>query len=111
MLTATPEPLTPPLPSIFDHFPRPATQPVTTVRAAGRLDRNAGFAEDADVAAGRPLGDAEPLGELIGRRARAGLQDLQYAQRSGGGAGEDVWHIAILNRKRIVRIWPYRGDP
>jgi len=27
MLTATPEPFMPPLPSIFDHFPRPATQP------------------------------------------------------------------------------------
>jgi len=27
MLTATPEPITPPLPSIFDRFPRPATQP------------------------------------------------------------------------------------
>ena len=33
MLTATPEPISTPLPSIFDHFPRPATQPN---RAAGR---------------------------------------------------------------------------
>jgi hypothetical protein len=64
----------------------PRRQPVTAVRAARRLDRNAGLAEDPDVAAGRPLRDAEPFGELVGRRAGAALQDLQRAQRPGGGA-------------------------
>jgi hypothetical protein len=71
--------------------------------AAGRLDPDAGLAKDPDVAAGGTFGDAEALGELIGRRAGPVLQDLEGAKRSGGWA--DLVHIAIVNRKWIVRKW------
>jgi hypothetical protein len=57
--------------------PGPTAQPVSAARAAGRIHRNAGLAEDPDIAAGRPLGDAEPLRKLIGGRAGTVLEDLE----------------------------------
>ena len=46
--------------------PDAAADPVTAVRPADRLDRDAGLAQDPDVAPGGPLGDAE----LVGRAGR-----------------------------------------
>ena len=90
--------------------PRPAPEPVSAVGASGRLDGDARLAEDPDVAARGPLRDAQPLGELVGRRARAGLEDLEGAQGPGGGAqiGRHTGRLGDrpMNRKQIVRNWP-----
>ena len=67
--------------------PDAATDPVAAVPAADRLDRDAGLAQDADVAAGGPLGDAELVGEPVGGDARAALHQLQGEQRPCGRAG------------------------
>ena len=57
--------------------------------------------------AGGTRRDAQSLGELVGRRAGARLEDLQGAQCPGGGA-EITRHSGRLgdlpiNRKQIVR--------
>jgi hypothetical protein len=51
--------------------PGSTTEPVAAVASPGGLDGNAGLAQDRDVSAGRPLGDAEPLGDVPRGHARA----------------------------------------
>jgi hypothetical protein len=51
-----------------------------------RVSHGGGLPQDADVPACGPLRDAQRLGELVGRRTRTGLQDLQGTQSPGGGA-------------------------
>lgn len=87
--------------------PRPCFEPVPAVGTPGRLDGDARLAEDADVTTGGPLGYTQPLGEVVGRAAGPGLEDLQGTQRSRGGA--DVACRTgrlsgyLLNQKQIVR--------
>ncbi len=97
--------------------PHPAAEPVAAVGPAHRLDRDAGLAQDRDVAAGGPVGDAESLGELVGGAARSVLQDLQGPQgprgrarsrssghpdtaiaRSGRGTSGTAPRVAVMNR-------------
>ena len=66
--------------------PRPAPKPVPPMGAAGRLDGDAGFAEDPDVTARGPLGDTQPSGQFAGCRAGAALKDLESTQGPCGGA-------------------------
>ena len=57
--------------------------PVAAVRPAHGLDRDARLAQDADVAAGSPLRDAELVGEPLGGDAGAALEQLESQQRAG----------------------------
>ena len=66
--------------------PRSAPEPVTTVRATGRLDGDARLPEDSDVPARGSLRDTQPRGEFVGRRSWAGLEDLEGTQGTRGGA-------------------------
>ena len=61
--------------------PQAAADPVAAVRPADRLDRDAGLAQDGDVAAGGPLRDAELVGEPVRGDARAALHQLEGQQR------------------------------
>ena len=61
-----------------------AAHPVAAVRAAQRHDRDLRVPQVRDVAAGRPLRDAEARREPVGRDARARLDELERAQRAGG---------------------------
>ena len=60
--------------------PHPAAEPVPAIRAAGRLDGDARLAKDRHVPTRRPLGDSQPLGEFVGCRAGAALQDFEGTQ-------------------------------
>lgn len=84
-----------------------APEPVPAVAAPGRLDGDARLPEDPDVATRGPLRDTQALGEFVGRRAGAGLEDLEDTQSSCGGA-EVGRHTSSLeggepDRKQIVR--------
>ena len=75
--------------------PQAAADSVATVRPACRFDREAGFAEDADVPAGGPLGDAELAGEPVRGNARAALDQLEGEQCPGGGARVRLHHRSL----------------
>ena len=66
--------------------PQAAADAVAAVRPADGLDRDAGLAQDADVAPGGPLRDAELVGEPVRGDARAALDQLEGQQRPRGGA-------------------------
>ena len=61
--------------------PETATHAVAAVRSAGRLDRDAGLAKDADVAPGRPLRDAELVGESVRANTGTALDQFKGQQR------------------------------
>ena len=67
--------------------PRPASQPIAPMGTPGGLDGDPGLPEDPDVPTCRPLGHAQPRAELLGGRARAGLEDLKGAERTRGRTG------------------------
>jgi hypothetical protein len=66
--------------------PRAAAQPVSAVRTPGRLDGDACLTEDPDVPTRGALRDTQSIGEVAGRDAGAGLEDLECPQRSCGRA-------------------------
>ena len=67
--------------------PDPAADPVAAVLPPRRLHRDAGVAQVADVAADRPVGHPEPVGELLAADAGGVLHHLQHQQRPGRRRG------------------------
>ena len=89
--------------------PQAAADPVAAVGPADRLDRDAGLAQDADVPAGGPLGDAELAGEPVGGDARAALDQLEGQQRPCRGARVGLHRVSPI-RKQDVRTSLARDD-
>ena len=79
-----------------------AAEPVAAVRSADGLDRDAGLAQDADVAPGGPLRDAELVGEPVRGDARAALDEFEGQQRPRRRARVGLHSIPAI-RKRNVR--------
>ena len=66
--------------------PQATADAVAAVGPTDGLDRDAGLAEDADVAPGGPLRDAELVGEPVGGDAGAALDQFEGQQRPCRGA-------------------------
>ena len=83
--------------------PQAAADAVAAVGPAHGLDRDAGLAQDADVAPGGPLRDAELVGEPVRGDSRAALDQLERQQ--GPRRRADIWvHGRRPFRKLIVRM-------
>jgi hypothetical protein len=83
--------------------PEAPPDPVPAVGSADGFDRDTGLPEDADVATGGAIGDAELLGEAFGGDAGAGLQQLQGQERPGRGARVERHQNPSRMRKQNVR--------
>ena len=62
-----------------------APDAVATVRPSHRVDRHAGFAQDADIPADCSLRDRELVGEPVRSDTRAGLDQFECQQRARAG--------------------------
>jgi hypothetical protein len=82
--------------------PDPPAEAVAAVGPADGLHRDAGLAQDRDVAARRPLGHVQLRRQLITGDAGLGLQQFQDAKRPAGGT-QVSFHASRLIRNPIVR--------
>src|ERR1700753_401180 len=78
--------------------PQPAANRVASVRSPGRIHRDAGLAQDRDVAARGPLGHLQLRRELAAGDAGLVLQQLEGPQGPPGGAQVGV-HTSQANQE------------
>jgi len=100
--------------------PDAAASPVAAVGPPGGLHRDAGLAQDRDVAARGALGHAELRRELAGGDAGLALQQLEGPERAASGTQFGFHHSRLIRnpivRNRIYRRagrirWPRRARP